>query len=126
MMPQLLLHLVGDYLTQSDWMAQNKRSQWLPAIAHASLYSAPFAFFGSAWALAAILASHLLIDHYGLARYVVFAKNFLAPTSKRPRWEHCKHTGYDQSRPVWMSMWLLIIADNTIHLCCNYAALRWL
>jgi hypothetical protein len=23
-MNQLLLHLIGDYVTQSDWMAQNK------------------------------------------------------------------------------------------------------
>lgn len=40
-------------------------------------------------------------------------------------WEECKVTGYHQDRPAWLATWLLIITDNTIHLCCNAAALSW-
>lgn len=28
--------------------------------------------------------------------------------------------------PPWLSVWLLIIADNTLHLICNGIALAWL
>lgn len=31
MMPQLLLHMWGDYLTQSDWMANEKTKRFIPA-----------------------------------------------------------------------------------------------
>lgn len=33
-----LAHMVGDYLIQSDWMAQEKTKRWWPAIAHALTY----------------------------------------------------------------------------------------
>jgi hypothetical protein len=28
--------------------------------------------------------------------------------------------------PEWKAVWLLIIVDGTLHLICNYCALRWL
>jgi hypothetical protein len=39
---QLILHLLGDYVTQSDWMARNKTKALLPAFWHAAVYSLPF------------------------------------------------------------------------------------
>jgi hypothetical protein len=27
--------------------------------------------------------------------------------------------------PAWLAIWLMIIADNTMHIICNAAALRW-
>lgn len=41
-------------------------------------------------------------------------------------WEECKTTGYDPERPIWLTTWLLIITDNSMHLLCNYFALNWL
>ena len=38
----LLAHLVGDYLTQSDWMANEKTKRWWPAWVHAITYGLPF------------------------------------------------------------------------------------
>lgn len=38
----LLAHLVGDYLIQSDWMANEKTKRWWPAWAHALTYGLPF------------------------------------------------------------------------------------
>lgn len=123
-MIQLILHLFGDYVTQSDWMASNKTKSTWAALCHASIYSAPFYFIASGKALLVIWATHLLIDRFRLARYVVFAKNFLG--SPWPVWEDCKATGYPSDRPAWLAVWLLIAADNTLHLAINYFAIGWL
>lgn len=125
MLEQLLAHLVGDYILQTERMAREKRTNPWAALTHASAYSFPFLLLSpSLPALAVIIFTHWAIDHYGLARYVVFAKNWV--TEPGLRWADCKATGYPATTPAWMAVWLLIIADNTIHLCINYAALRWL
>jgi len=41
-MEQLILHLTGDYLLQSDWMALNKIKNSRAAATHAFVYSIPF------------------------------------------------------------------------------------
>lgn len=123
----LLTHLVGDYLIQSDWMAQNKTKRWWPAWVHALVYGLPFLFVTqSPAALAVIVGTHAVIDHYRLARYVVWAKNFLGPRSSVRPWKECEATGYPPDMPVWLSTWLMIIVDNTIHLLINVAAVKWL
>lgn len=116
---------MGDYLLQSDWMAQEKTKQTVAAVAHAVCYTLPFLFLTSSWwALLLISSTHFIIDRWRLARYVCWAKNWLAPPSARPLpWKECQATGYDPSRPPWLSVWLLIIADNTLHLLCNGLAL---
>lgn len=119
-----LAHIVGDYLIQSDWMAQEKTTRWWPAAAHAVTYGLPFVLVTqSAAALLVIVATHAVIDRYRLARHVVWAKNQLAPQAFRPG--HTA-TGYDESRPEWLSTWLLIIADNVLHMLINVAAVVWL
>ncbi len=123
-MEQLILHLFGDYLTQSDWMAQNKNKRLWPAFCHASLYSLPFFLIGSPCSVAVIFGTHLFIDRYRLVRYVIFAKNYLGPN--RHPWAECSDTGFHKSMPDWLATWLMIIADGTLHLGCNYCALRWL
>jgi len=123
----LLAHLAGDYLIQSDWMANEKTKRWWPAVAHAVTYGLPFLLVTrSPAALAVIVVTHAVIDHYRLARHVVWAKNFLAPRSYWHPWSECSATGYHQDRPAWLAVWLMIIADNTIHLAINAAAVTWL
>jgi hypothetical protein len=126
MMEQLLLHLVGDYITQSHWMANGKtKYSWIAAI-HATVYALPFAMIGTWWAVGAIGVSHFFVDRFRLARFVIFAKNHLGIYSPSLTWDDCKATGYPSSVPPWMTVWLLIITDNTLHLVMNYAAIRWL
>jgi len=148
-MEQLLLHLIGDYVTQSDWMANGKTSRYLPALVHATVYSLPFLVLTrSPLALFVIWSTHFLIDRFRLAKYVVWAKNFLAPPSvtfvvvedihnsyspapsmdvaPKYSWGNCQATGYPSETPVWLSVWLMIIADNTMHLTINYLSLRFL
>lgn len=167
---QILAHLWGDYLLQSDWMAQNKRKSDWACTVHAALYTLcflPVLLTGThahpGWCLFTICGTHALIDRYGLARYPVWAKNWMGPLSRMETlpeavrrwtengfgptatreeldridadrrqitcnlpWADCSVTGYAPSRPVWLSTWLFIIADNTLHLTCNYIALRFL
>lgn len=158
-MIQLILHLVGDYLTQSDWMANNKRKRTVAAFCHALVYSLPFLLIGSIPAVAVIFSTHLLIDRFGLARYVVWFKNRLLQPNGGPSaddefhfaicgpdsnketaervaagraweskwsWANCSTTGYPSESPPWLSVWLLIFADNTLHLAINYGALCYL
>ncbi len=137
-MEQLLLHLLGDYITQSDWMANNKTASSIPAIVHATVYSLPFLLLGPSWAaLTVILLTHFLIDRFRLAKYVVWLKNFAYPWAYDPifqgfipddkyQWENCKATGYPSETPVWLSVWLMIIADNTLHLGINFLSLKYL
>lgn len=178
---QLMLHAIGDYITQSDWMANEKTKRWFPAACHATLYSLPFlALSPSPAAFAVIIGTHYLIDRYRVARYVVWAKNWLSPPvwwrkemggywtsasiDTAENWQRmigvqrtvgwtpeamtnfpddlkaivtmvhranlpfsvCSVTGYPPERPAWLAFWLLIIADNILHVCINGAALRWL
>jgi hypothetical protein len=122
-MIQLLLHLLGDYVTQSHWMATNKTKAWLPALIHATIYSVPFLLIGSVRAVFVIWFTHLWIDRFRLARFVVFAKNHLG--WPRPKWSDCSATGFSSDVPAWLAVWLLIIADNTMHLAINWGSLQW-
>ncbi len=164
---QLVLHAVGDYVLQSDWMAQMKTKAGGAAACavHVALYTAPFLTVTTSWrALLFIAASHFVIDRWRLAKYVCWAKNGIAPRwltmsknsegetfVERPaqcqacrtcapgkcsafggtrvrNWplEGCQKTGYPPTAPDFMAVWLMIIADNVMHVLCNAAAVRWL
>jgi len=136
-MDQMILHLLGDYVTQSDWMAQTKTKRSWPALCHALLYGLPFLLIGSLGAVAVIVVSHFAIDRWRLIRYVIWLKNHLSPRMTHDRraahvdvwwssWNECRATGYHESSPAWLAVWLMIAADNTLHLAINAAALRWL
>jgi hypothetical protein len=139
-MIQLIFHLIGDYVTQSDWMAQNKTKSTFAAFCHATVYSLPFLLIASVNAWFVIWSTHLLIDRFRLARYVCWLKNFLSPPTLEgfyvPRlslkqqwwhpWAECSGTGYHKDSPPWLSVWLMIAADNTIHLAINELSLRFL
>jgi hypothetical protein len=124
----LLAHLVGDYVLQSHWMATAKTSAWWPALVHAGVYTAcHLPVTRSVPALVVIGGSHAVIDRYRLARHLIWAKNHLAPAGHRPpAWAPCTGTGYDPDVPVWLAVGLLIVADNTVHLAVNVAAVVWL
>jgi hypothetical protein len=122
---QAILHLIGDYITQTDWMANEKTKRTWAAFCHATVYSLPFCLLtNSLLALLVIWLSHLLIDRFRLARYVIFAKNWI--TNRTLKWADCSGTGYPSATPPWLAVWLMIIADNTMHITINYVAIRWL
>lgn len=122
---QLLLHAIGDYIVQSDWMATEKTKRSLAAAVHAISYGLVFLFVTqSPLAILAIVSTHFVIDRWRLARYVVWGKNWLMGGIKP--WAQCQATGFDPERPAWLAVWLLIITDNIMHVVINGMAIRWL
>jgi len=128
MYTQLLCHLFGDYFLQSNWQATNKTKKWFPAITHACLYFIPFfvIFSPSLAATAIIIGTHAMLDRFRLVRYLLFLKEFLAPRHVWPEWKDCKKTGYHKDLPDFLSFWLMVIADNTLHLTINALTLTYL
>lgn len=124
----ILAHLVGDYLLQNDAMALKKTESWLWATLHGVIYTLPFLFITqSIPALLVIAGTHIVIDRYRLVKNVIWAVNQITPKAYRYPWFEAKaNGGYSSSKPVWMSTWLMIICDNTIHLLLNVAAVVWL
>ena len=60
----ILCHFVGDYVLQTDFLAQTKGKNWWHMIAHCFLYSLPFCFaFGFDWKIGFIVATHFAIDN---------------------------------------------------------------
>lgn len=152
-MLQLILHLLGDYVTQSDEMANRKTTSSKWALAHAITYSLPFALISSLNAWLVIFITHFFIDRFRLARYVCWAKNIVfgmwiktlfalwwkvcsdewntairehRKDSETFSWENCRETGYPAVRPAWLAVWLLIACDNCLHLTLNYLAVKYL
>ncbi len=64
----LVGHLVGDFLLQTTWMAENKDEEWVPLIIHCFLYTAAVALFAllagglSILPIVVIFISHIIID----------------------------------------------------------------
>ncbi len=98
-MPELLCHLLGDYCLQNQWMADNKTM--LPFV----LWFKP-----TILAVSIMFGTHLLIDRFRLAKY----------------WVSFYKIGTGESVPAFLSVWLLIIVDNTFHLLINHFALNYL
>lgn len=161
-----IFHLLGDYIFQNDWMANNKTKRFFPAFLHATIYSLPFLLITSFEFWLIIYITHFLIDRYRLAVYwirlvnVKFLKTFklklnvswynvndILKTEIRdgtelkvikkledchivttqieghPWWKFnfptSENFGYWKDKPMWMSLWLMIIIDNIIHICIN-------
>lgn len=120
-MLQLILHLSGDYLLQNDWMAENKGKNtlkgYMACLIHCLLYASLFLFFlFPLRSVLIIFVTHFLIDKYRLAILWCRLKNW--------NW-YGSNFGYSEDKPKWMSVWLLIIVDNTWHLICNFIAIKY-
>lgn len=124
---QVFAHVAGDYILQSHWMATEKTKKSIAALVHVIFYGIPFLVFRPSFAaMAVIVGTHFVIDRWRLARFVVFAKNRLAPVAEWATWSFSSGTGYPQDVPAWLSVWLLIIVDNAMHIGINALALRYL
>jgi hypothetical protein len=97
---QLVAHFVGDYLLQNTWMATRKTGSSVAALVHALVYILPFLFITrSLAALAVMVATHFAIDRWRLARYVVWARNWLAPRWRVLHTSHCFQEFNIEMRP---------------------------
>lgn len=111
-----LLHLVGDYIFQNDFLAENKTSSHLWAFVHAIIYSIPFSFIVPIYGFLIIFITHFFIDRYRLAVYWIKLVNW--------NW-NSNNFGYGEDKPKWMSVWLMIIVDNIFHILINSSTIYY-
>lgn len=111
-MEQFILHLIGDYLLQNDWMALNKKAKggkgWLACFIHCLLYSLPFLLIASPLQVLFIFATHFIIDRWFFIKWymnTVGQTNFAKPPT---------------------GPWSIFFVDNTFHLICNYLIIRFI
>lgn len=132
-MHELLLHLIGDYVLQTEQMAVRKLRSWYWAIVHALVYSLPFFIYlcvinGNwtrglyAWLL--IFGTHAVIDRLAVATTICRIKNLVWFGPGAPEKE--ENTGYGIETPPYIRFWLVVIVDNTLHLVINHIALKYL
>lgn len=131
-MVQILVHLVGDYLLQNDWMASTKkdlgREGALACSVHVVLYTLPFLVLTrSVCALLVILLTHWLIDRTRVISWFIWLRNQFAPKDFRYSWGQARgNAGHSANRAPYMAVWLMIIADNVVHLLINALAIGYL
>ena len=113
----LIFHFIGDYLIQNHWLATNKTSNSLVALIHVIIYSLPFLLITSLSAVAIILTTHFFIDRFRLAQYWIKLVNW--------NWKSTNF-GYTEDVPKFLSIWLMIIIDNTFHIIINSLSIYYL
>ncbi|MDZ7360606.1 MAG: DUF3307 domain-containing protein [candidate division KSB1 bacterium] len=114
-MEQLICHLVGDYVLQTNWMVRHKHEKISVAVVHALTYLLPFVLITrSAPALAIIFVTHTLIDHFRLARHLIRLRNWC--------WTD---NGFPEETPSHIAQAVSIVVDNTLHLLINFLAIRY-
>jgi hypothetical protein len=93
-------HLVGDYIFQSDWMAENKKNASLPALIHSAIWTACVILFtGWGWIpFLVLMAFHFVQDR------TVFIRKWMTLL------------GQDHFATGPYAPWSMVIVDNTFHL----------
>lgn len=108
----LLGHLVGDYIFQTDFLAQNKTTRSWVCLVHCLLYTFAVAVFCYAWfplwGYAFVCGVHFPIDRFGLAHWWMQGSGQAAFS--------------DKSGPFWP--WSVIMVDNISHLLTLYAVAK--
>src|SRR5690348_16822885 len=95
-MEQLLCHIFGDYILQSDYLALNKSKRSWPCLVHVLLYTSVFLLLTTSWkALLIIGGVHFILDRFPvIIRRLIWFKNHIAPGLKFVPYNKCKITGY--------------------------------
>ena len=99
--PALIGHLVGDFILQNDWMAENKKKKSLPCLIHCVIYSLTVMVFAGWWFIEAFLI--LFISHYALDRTTIVL-------------DIMKWKGSKKFATGMLSPWSIVAVDNTIHI----------
>lgn len=121
-MEQILAHLTGDYILQNNWMAnkktQNSLEGYLACFLHVLTYSLPFLLLvDNIYQFIIIFVTHFIIDKYRLAIYWIKLVNW--------NWSS-ENFGFPLETPNFLSIWLIIIIDNVLHLIINYLTLTYI
>ncbi|MGD0153180.1 MAG: DUF3307 domain-containing protein [Thermacetogeniaceae bacterium] len=94
----LVGHLIGDFLLQNRWMAENKSTHFLPLLVHTAVYTAAVSLMaliagGLSWqGITLIFLTHFLLDRRGI---VAFWTRYITVSNSSP--------------------WLVTMIDQTWH-----------
>jgi hypothetical protein len=122
---QIVAHIVGDYILQSDWMVTEKARSSFACLVHVVAYTLPFLFITLVpETLLVIAGTHFLIDRWRLPRYLIWVKNLPFP-GRRP-FAECHSTGYPPDTPDGLARLLYLIIDGICHILINGAAIHYL
>ena len=125
-MEQILIHLFTDYWLQNDFMALNKKRNFLIALLHSFVYTIPFLLLTkSILALFVIFITHAIIDGTNIVTFLNKVKNWNFKGGFTFN-DTFICDGFDDSRPDYIRVWLLIIQDNILHLIINYLSIKYL
>lgn len=91
-------HFVGDYLIQSDWMAQNKKKSSVHCLVHVLTYMIPFLLCKlKPWQMIVIAIQHFLTDR---TNFVVW---------------FMKIKGSKKFVTGPLAPWSIVVVDNILH-----------
>ena len=92
-------HLIGDYIIQNDWMAQNKKNSHLHCVVHIITYMIPFLLCNMVWWQLLLIA----IQHYAIDK-TKFVGWFMG----------IKGSSIFRDGPL--SPWSWVVVDNVLHI----------
>ena len=120
-MEQLLLHLLGDYIIQNDNVALNKKKKGFKnlmyCVFHCVTYALPFLLITNWFAVLLIAVTHFAIDRTNIVAHFLKLRNNVPDIS---------NFGFGKERPFALTIWLLIITDNTFHLLINFLIILYI
>ena len=123
MFEMLLGHLVGDYLLQTEWMAQNKMNNdwkgWFAAFIHCFIYSIAVCLIMWNWDpiwFVAVFFSHFFIDKFGLGYY--YLKHIKGLDTRSYRMEYLSELRAGFNAVIYT------VTDNTMHIVLMWGAYK--
>lgn len=100
MISALVGHLVGDYLLQNDWMAQNKKASTLHCLVHCLIWTACVCLFAGWyqwWVITILFGTHFIQDRTQIIRQWMWLVG-------------------QESFATKLAPWSIIIVDNVWHI----------
>ena len=92
-------HLIGDYILQNDFMAQNKKKSWKHCLLHVFVYMLPFLFCDiSSLAFVLIAVQHYILDKTMIVGWFMKIK------------------GSEQFATGPLYPWSWVVMDNILHI----------
>lgn len=117
-------HLVGDYLLQNDWMAQNKKHEDLPCAVHCFLWALAVCLFaGWSWYIGFLLFwLHYIQDRTNIVAWWMRLK-----WKDQYRFMQCDDFDLTDMRVIpGLGPWSIIVVDNVWHIVTIWAVWRFI
>ena len=110
-MNYLIGHLIGDYILQNDWMAQNKKKENLPCFVHCLL-----------WTISVVVCTGWWI--YPSVWFLVFASHWIFDRTQISMWYMKITKKSSQDNPFFPLVYVAV--DNTCHLTLLWLLSKWI